>query len=676
VHNEFGPYSLLSTSSSPPASSVSPADASDLAIKYAAAKLGLSEGAFAVTNSYTSQHNSISHVYLQQVINDIPVANAFSNVNVDADGNIVSMGSSFYRDKDIPSPMRAVTMMQQGMPQQVFMVPSDAGSTLIDPSTALVYFAKHLHIEVDQDTINHEPIMSIKSFNAEANGPPRQQTYQINNVQFAEPKTVPAHLAYIQVVDPSTGKVELKLVWDLKVEMLNNWYHAHVDAVDGKIHSKVDWVADSQYTVLPLGINDPLSGDRITVANPENRKASPAGWNSQNSKNYTTTIGNNVYAQENLEGRGSWRDNYRPEGTEDLMFTYPFNPTKEPSSYVDAAITNLFYWNNVIHDLFYLYGFDEKAGNFQEFNHGRGGHGSDGVIANAQDGSGYNNANFATPPDGSHGKMRMYVWSESTPMRDGDLESGIIVHEYAHGISTRLTGGPANSGCLGWGESGGMGEGWGDFFATVFRHTKNTKRSDDFSMGEYANGGHGIRKFPYSESMKTNPSTYAYISKPGYWGVHAKGEVWAVILLEVYWELVEILGFDEDWYNIGKHSSGKHADGHDDFLNLVTGKRQPRVQVSSSSDDFEEMKNRKTQLRGNTLALQLVVDGMKLQPCYPSFVDARDAIIEADQVGFGGKHVCEIWKGFSKRGLGFGARSGGRESFEMPKNCERDFEEL
>ena len=50
--------------------------------------------------------------------------------------------------------------------------------------------------------------------------------------------------------------------------------------------------------------------------------------------------------------------------------------------------------------------------------------------------------------------MRMYIWTQSNPGRDGDLEEGIVVHEYAHGISTRLTGGPANSGCLGWGEAG------------------------------------------------------------------------------------------------------------------------------------------------------------------------------------------------------------------------------
>ena len=56
--------------------------------------------------------------------------------------------------------------------------------------------------------------------------------------------------------------------------------------------------------------------------------------------------------------------------------------------------------------------------------------------------------------------MRMYVWTQTKPGHDGDLESGIIIHEYGHGISTRLTGGPTNSGCLGFGESGGMGEGY------------------------------------------------------------------------------------------------------------------------------------------------------------------------------------------------------------------------
>jgi extracellular elastinolytic metalloproteinase len=53
----------------------------------------------------------------------------------------------------------------------------------------------------------------------------------------------------------------------------------------------------------------------------------------------------------------------------------------------------------VFADLFYLYGFTEKSGNFQQDNLGRGGKGDDAVLANAQDGSGYNNAYFSTVSD-------------------------------------------------------------------------------------------------------------------------------------------------------------------------------------------------------------------------------------------------------------------------------------
>jgi extracellular elastinolytic metalloproteinase len=141
----------------------------------------------------------------------------------------------------------------------------------------------------------------------------------------------------------------------------------------------------------------------------------------------------------------SWINNYRPDGGEELDFAFPVDFTEQPKEYEDAAVTNLFYWNNIIHDIFYVAGFDEVAGNFQENNFGKGGKGVDAVQANAQDGSGYNNANFYTPPDGQvniityyyliltkRPRMRMYLWNAKSPMRDGDLDSGIIIHEYGH----------------------------------------------------------------------------------------------------------------------------------------------------------------------------------------------------------------------------------------------------
>jgi len=227
--------------------------------------------------------------------------------------------------------------------------------------------------------------------------------------------------------------------------------------------------------------------------------------------------------------------------------------------------------------------------------------------------------------------MRMYIWTTITPNRDGDLDNGIIMHEYAHGISNRLTGGPSNVNCLGSGEAGGMGEGWGDFLATALRQRATYNRDMTFAMGPYsANNPVGIRKFVYTTNMNVNPETYAYINRAGYEGVHAKGEVWAGILWETYWNLVDYWGFSEDWY-------------------LGEG--------------------------GNNQIFQDIVDGMKLQPCNPNFVAARDAILQADKVNHDGENTCRLWQGFAKRGLGMyaiGTSSGVNtvtESFVVPPAC-------
>jgi len=153
-----------------------------------------------------------------------------------------------------------------------------------------------------------------------------------------------------------------------------------------------DWEHASTYNVYPIGVNDPLDGDRSILIDPHLASTgSPLGWHDQGTARFTSTIGNNVYAQENVDGGAAWENNYRPESST-LNFDYPINFALEPEDYMDAAITNLFYWNNIIHDVFYEYGFDEVSGNFQENNFGNGGIGSDAVQANAQDGSGYNNA--------------------------------------------------------------------------------------------------------------------------------------------------------------------------------------------------------------------------------------------------------------------------------------------
>ena len=189
---------------------------------------------------------------------------------------------------------------------------------------------------------------------------------------------------------------KLEPCWGFEVELEDNWFNAFISAQTGDILGCTDWVSQfivdqvespkkSSYMVFPLGKNDPLDGPAEIRFGPASDRASPKGWHLL-PMNQTT--GNNVIAQENHDLYSDWEYNYRPHGGATLEFLYLYDDTKDPRLSVNASITNLFYWNNLLHDLFYEYGFDEKAGNFQMDNFGRGGSGGDPVIAHAQDGSG------------------------------------------------------------------------------------------------------------------------------------------------------------------------------------------------------------------------------------------------------------------------------------------------
>jgi extracellular elastinolytic metalloproteinase len=189
-------------------------------------------------------------------------------------------------------------------------------------------------------------------------------------------------------------------------------------------------------------------------------------------------------------------------------------------------------------------------------------------------------------------------------------------------VSNRLTGGPANAGCLSSLESGGMGEGWSDFMATAIRLKRTDTRATDYTMCSWvSNNANGIRAVKYSTSLTTNPYTYTTVNSQT--AVHTIGTTWASILYEVLWNLID------------KH--GKN-DG-----------TWPQFNSAGIPTD------------GKFLAMKLVIDGMALQPCNPTFVSARDAIIDADRALTGGANSCALWTAFAKRGLGSGASyNGGR----------------
>ena len=250
----------------------------------------------------------------------------------------------------------------------------------------------------------------------------------------------PASNAYLELPDKSVVYVHN---FQLKDNDKQEWIQVSVDAQTGEVVRVVDYVNESSYNVVKLPKNTPLEGFEIH-SNPENSVASPKGW----SNGWNVTVGNNV---------DSHIGSQRVDGGSDKDFATAWDPTQGPTTAANkvAAIVNNFYTSNMVHDITYQYGFDEISGNFQIDNFGKGGRGNDAVYINNQ-ASGSNNANFATPADGQRPTMNMFTWNRNTPNRDGSLANDVPIHEFTHGISNRLTGGPSQAGCLSRTESGGM----------------------------------------------------------------------------------------------------------------------------------------------------------------------------------------------------------------------------
>jgi len=625
-------------------------------------------------------------------------------------------------------------------------------------------------------------------------------------------ENIPVKLVFQKMEDGS-----LQLAWDLSIYVLDasHYYSVRVDAVTGSVINLGDWVvscsfgehknnSDSSHTensvlfskedatmasltdgaiykAIALPNQSPADDDLSLIVDPSVQGVgSPFGWHDTDGvagPEFTITRGNNVWAQEDENGNNG--TGFSPEGGAELIFDFDFDFTQDPALSLDASITNLFYLNNMLHDIFYEYGFDEASGNFQQNNYGNGGNGNDFVYADAQDGSGTNNANFATPGDGGKPRMQMFLWDGAVtsgplltindgplagdyegvpaafggeivdltedlvlveddpsgtsdtndacdpitnggdlsgkiavirrgecefgfkalaaenegavavimvnnvegeaitmapgavgdqvtiplfmvsdtdgeniiaelltetvnatingvtvgPMIDASLDNEIIAHEYGHGISNRLTGGGNNTGCLNNAEQ--MGEGWSDYLGLIITMKVGDQADDGRGMATYSAGqgldGGGIRQYKYSRDMIENPLTYSDLPATG-GQVHAVGTIWATMLWDLTWDLIDVYGYDEDMFN-------------------GTG--------------------------GNNIAMQLVLDGMKLQPCAPGFESGRDAIIEADELANGGANKCLIWETFARRGLGFAATQGspssvtdGTAAFDIPVECE------
>jgi uncharacterized repeat protein (TIGR01451 family) len=699
-----------------------------------------------------SKHNGTTHLYFNQRYAGIEVHNAISGVHVQ-DNEV-----KFATNRFVPN-MAAIV---------------NTTTPSLSPEEAIRAAAKHLEL----------PSTGRLGLKA-----------QDGNLYIFDGGSFSNSDINVELVYQITEEGAARLAWDLAIDMPTtvDYWSMRVDALSGLVLNQNNWTvscnfdtpshqhgancgvkaekpalpiwkaqeaewsmmqADSaQYNVFPVPYESPNDGPREIVVNPADSLASPYGWHDTNGAEgpeFTITRGNNVHAFLDLDNSDSPQGD-EPDGGEGLIFDFPLDLTQEPDTYQEAAVTQLFYMNNMLHDITYAYGFDEEAGNFQDNNYDRGGSGNDYVNANAQDGGGTNNANFSTPPDGFNGRMQMYLWNSNSSvfnvnspvdiagsitvgtadfgapidtipisgevaivndgtiqpslgcnelvnneelagkvalidrgvcefgrkvlnaqnagaiaaiicnfeddiinmaggevgnqvtipsvfmqagdcalirqfagnglnvtfqqpsddgpsLVDGDLDNGIIAHEYGHGISNRLTGGPSAASCLSNDEQ--MGEGWSDYFTLV----TSVKEGDTGEMGRgigtfaqsQTSTGPGIRRQRYSTDPNVNDQVLDDII--GTTAPHPLGEVWAATLWDLYWALVDEYGWDPDMMN-------------------GTG--------------------------GNNIAIQLVMDAMKLQACEPGFIDGRNAIIVADDLNYDGIHECLIWEVFSRRGMGF-----------------------
>ncbi|MEA2462940.1 MAG: extracellular elastinolytic metalloproteinase [Acidobacteriota bacterium] len=182
---------------------------------------------------------------------------------------------------------------------------------------------------------------------------------------------------------------------------------------DGEVLEVVKRTNNDSYFIFPI---DPGKGAQALVngpvaVTPAGTAPSPSGWLGTGTQKTNNITGNNVHAY--LDAIANNSPDSGGTTVTSKSFTSVFSTTVAPSTTTNRAVAvqNLFYLNNRIHDILYVAGFNEAEGNFQENNFSRGGVGSDSVNAEAQDGGGTDNANFATPTDGNNPRMQMYLWT-------------------------------------------------------------------------------------------------------------------------------------------------------------------------------------------------------------------------------------------------------------------------
>ncbi|MBI4467842.1 MAG: M36 family metallopeptidase [Acidobacteria bacterium] len=561
-------------------------------------------GKFVLIKEYVTRPSGVTHLVYNQRFKGMEVFQGEITVNVDAEGRIINMGA------DLLEAPRVVLSPKVGLADAIIRVAADlAGENGRDWTLARL-----------------EP-------STEGNGEVAFQLQGWREEGWAR-----------EVLFPVGGEVHACWLVELSDREGINRYETVLDRADGALlyRHNLTWYRDdplkglvfgkgspqpwSAPGVLPPSPNPPNLMERNFESFAGDPAASPLGWVGPN----LDTVGNNIVAREDLAGDDDLTFGRTAVATDD-GFVEPLElgpGAPPPQQFSAASVVNLFYWCNVAHDYFYRLGFDEPAGNYQADNMNLGGKGGDPVRVDAQKGatssafpsSFRNNAYFSGAADGRSGRIGMYLWGRSGgPYVDSGFDADVILHEYTHGVSTRLV--RSLSGAQG----GAMGEGWSDFFALHMLTPEEADPEGLYTVGAYSSQDfeQGIRTRPYSTSLEVNPLTYADIGTViGRPEVHADGEIWVQALWDLRAGLIGRYGFSE----------------------------------------------------GARRVAQMVIDGMKLSPPRPTLVDMRDAILLGSRASDEDADRDLIWAAFAKRGLGFladGSSAGSVHvlaSFDLPSN--------
>ncbi|CAE6473878.1 unnamed protein product [Rhizoctonia solani] len=517
---------------------------------------------------------------------------------------------------------------------------SEAAKSFLESETGLhpdeiVYRTGHSGHDISNEYF-HQQFNGISVANAVANVALKDNRVISYGVNFVQPKTIASAILVfpretaiknaesvtgakynsypieLQYVIKDTGDAVLTYAIEVQNEETFEWYRVHISASDGEAVNVVDFTSSATaYRVTPFTSQD-LSDAGFTLAtDPFDKIASPNGWHQSGTTNTTETSGNNVRTY--IIGDGGYETT--PQSSPTNIYDYARDPNLSASEGVnpDAARVNVFYIANMMHDLTYRYGFTEKTWNFQHDNHGLGGAENDRMEIRLH---GNTVGQISVLSDGRSSVMELGVWSQG----DGAFQNDVTLHEYTHGIVGRLTGGGTAT-CFQTTEAFGLNEGWADALPNLIQRTSAEDR--DFVYAKWANGKN-LRTYPYSTNKTTHPRMYGDSGTNS--DLLAICELWAVIWHEITVALIKEHGFATDLFD-------------------------------------------PTLTNGNTIALHLMIDGLIAQPCNPTFIDARNAIIQADANRYNGVNKCTLWKAFAKRGLGYGATTTKVNSETLPPDC-------